>query len=499
MKNPKNTRSKRWPKLLKVAIIGLILLVTALFLYSSFERWRGRRAWLAMATDLQAQGLRVYWSEAMPTPIPEADNLALTRIMTGCFRYDKKWSNLGNWEAEAIFGDQANEAGNLAQEQYAPGKEVLFGFHITETETLDVFGSTHQARFDSLAEILAPYRSSLEELRQACTIRSDSYLPGDYSMAAASPIPHFQVTRSMTRLLSAEAILALHEGNHALAVQNCKAMCRVANLNPQVPFLTNVMIETVIIRSYVSEIFYAGISRDILDDNELRAIIAYCEQTDLVKQLGHSIEYELLTGQDSLSRFNAEPAMVMHEFGRSGEIPLFLGWDDLTFDELVAKLIWHFTPAEGWNWQMLSSYGRMMGEYYAAFDMGKGTLDLEQMAEMAEQLKQMETRNAFFDRFTLMAVPSLQKVSEVTLNAQRRIDLIAIAAKLSLAARHGQPLPENITVPATSEYAELPTDPGTGQAYMYERQEDGFTVSSPGEDNIPGTEDDLVIRWSPRK
>ncbi|MGJ8649629.1 MAG: hypothetical protein ACSHX4_04660 [Opitutaceae bacterium] len=488
-------------KLVKISIIGFLLLLAALFLFSSFENWRGSRVWGETKAGLEAKGVTTDWAELIPEPIPEEDNLALSRIMTAC--YYRKNNNIGDWEAEAIFGEEAEEAAQQTHDLYAPFKlgsrEDVFGFPLSETESLDIFGDTHLDRMEALAEIIEPYRPLLEELRLECKQRSDSYLPGDYSLSFASPIPAFKIVRRSVRLLVAEAILALHEGDAGLALENCQAMARVANLNSQSHFLVNQMIEVVVMRNYVSEIVWAGMSQDVFDIEQLEKIEALCANTDLVQRLGHTFQDEVTAGINALLRFAQSPEEVVSEFGSAEEVPLIFSEHELVFKQWMAKLLRQFVPAEGWNLQMLSRYARFMGDYLGTFDLESGTVNLEELKAMSDRRDRIEEAHAFFDNLLLMSVPSYQKVGANTVDGQRRLDLLQIAVNLCLHAKAGNPLPNSLAELEASVGLVVPTDPATQQSYTYTIEANGFTLASAGKDDRLGSPDDLVIHWEPRR
>lgn len=482
---------------LKRALYGVLIVLALLFIFSRVEKWRGSRSWEVAKAELKASGLTVEWQEAIPTPIPDEQNLAMARVLTGCYQAKGQWSELGDWQPEPIFDETASQAAKQAQKLYAPSPpsslEDTFGFPLSETESLDVFGASDTERFKELAQVIAPYRAPLKELRDECTQRPKSYLPGDYTVSFASPIPDFQIVRTATQLLTAEAILALNEGNYALALDNCGALHRIANLNPQTPFLVNIMIKAVVLRSHLAEVLQYGISEDAFNEEQLREIIDLCQQNDQVKDLGRSFEAEMLFAISTIQEFNKSPEITSKLFGNKGS-PLLLGGDQI-YDTFMHRLLWYLTPAEGWNLQMSLRHIKFVDSYCSAFDLNKGTIDLEKIDQMAAALEELTKNDAFFDSLLLMSVPAYQKIANVAVDTQRRLDLLEIAATLSLSAKQGTPLPDSIT----SEGYTFPTDPANGQAYSYQKTPNGFTIRSERKDNAETTRDDLVIYWTSKR
>jgi len=480
-------RFSRLRKFIKISSIAVCFLLSILFLLSSFERWRGRKAWTEAEARLNAAGIRTQWAEVIPSPIPDDQNLAMARILTGCVRANGKWSEIGDWESESIIGDTANTDAQKAQKLYTPNRNAkigdLFDFPISENESLD-----------ELTKLIEPYRAKLQELRDECAKRPNSYLPGDYSRAATSPIPSFQILRSLTRLLTAEAILALDAGNTALALENCLTISRIANLNPQVSFLINTMIETVMVGSHICEILSYGLSQDAFNEAELDAIIKWSAETDLIAKLGEAFEFELMMSTDSIKQFIAEPVETMNIFGADGT-PIFLSTDAFHLEDWVTSAVWFFTPAEGWNWQMLTRLVNYMGGFLESYDPENGTLDKAKLQANLEKYQQIEERADFFDGLLLLTMPAFEKVSETTLDAQRKVDLIGITATLALRSKQGKILPESLD---SADFEQsLAKDPESDTHYSYRTEEKGFTLSSEGADGLIGTEDDLIIAWQP--
>ncbi|CAA6692065.1 Unannotated [Lentimonas sp. CC19] len=479
-------------KCITFAIYGLLLILITLFAFSRIELWRGSRSWESTKATLEANGLTVDWAEAIPTPVPDEQNLALARVLTDCYRNTAPNTAVGDWQAEPVFNELASEAGQVAQDLYAPHQpstvEDHFGFPLSEAELLEVFGDAHSERLKELSQVIEPYRAALNELREECSIRPESYLPGDYTISSSCPIPNYKIVRPIAQLLTADAILALHEGNSALALENCHALYRIADLNPQTPFMINVMIKNVVLRSFIAEVLWYGISQDAFDEDQLRAIIDLCQQNDQIQALGRTFDMEMLFSISSVQDFNNSPEITSANFGSSGT-PLFLN-GKLVCKTFMHRALWYLTPAEGWNFQMSLRYIQFASKYRSAFDQNQGTIDLHKINQMAEELEALKTEGSFFDGLLLIGMPAYQTVSKVAVDAQRRIDLIEIAATLSLAAKQGTPRPETII----SGWEQLPTDPANQQPYTYKSTARGFTISS----LRAGSAEPLSLTWEPK-
>ena len=464
----------RFPKLFKLikwTAIAFLILLVLLFCFSQFENWRGRRAWAQTKAQLESKGYLTDWAKLIPQPIPDDQNLVLSRVMTACFYTERPKKEIGNWATEPVFDEQAGKVAHSIRDQYIRNlnkkKEAALGYIADRIEAL---GEADQSSsLESLAEMILPYADLLEAVREACESYPDSYLPGSYEIAYACPTPSFKLVRSITTLLYADSIIALEEGDGARIIQNCYTMQRVADLNPQAALLINVMIETVVMNTYWSEIIASGIRMDVFSESELQVIADTCEDIDLVKSVGRAFEWERLAGQNSIFQLIDNPIETMGLFG-NGKVPLIPHENDYFYvDQYLIKFIWYLTPAEGWNLQMLARQATITARYQEVFDIDVGTVDLQKMRELDTEMDRLEQADHFFDRLTLMTTPAYQKVAETTVNAQRKIDLIQIASALLIEVKSGQSLPENLNG--------QPKDPESDLPYSYDKTENGFILS----------------------
>jgi hypothetical protein len=488
-------KKPRIPKLIKRVIYALLLLILLLFSLSRIELWRGKKQWEATKAKLAANGLSIDWSNAIPTPVPDAQNLALARVLTDCYRTNERGKEHEDWQADPVFDEVVSAAANQAQQFYAPDQpsiaEDSFGFQVSETELLDVFGTSATERLDQLATVMAPYHQILAELRDACDQRPQSYFPGDYTISATAPIPSFKIVRPAVQLLTAEAILALHQGNTSLALENCQALNRIANLNPQTPFLVNTMVKAVVLQKYLSEVLWYGISHNVFNESQLRDIIELCQQNTPVTDLAKSFQFEILCNITTIEVFNNSPIELSQIIGING-YPLLLGKEQ-TFPPILHRILWHLSPAEGWNLQMANRYLDWANKYDATFDLNKGTVDLKQMTQLSAAFDRIKAKDAFFDSLLLISIPAYQQVTDVSIDTQRRLDLIEIAATLILTTKQGQTLPDSIH----SGFESFPTDPTNQQSYSYQKTDNGFIIRSTPQSETDSVRADLAIHWSP--
>jgi hypothetical protein len=488
-------KKPRIPKLIKRVIYALLLLILLLLSFSRIELWRGKKQWDATKAKLEANGLPIDWSNTIPTPVPDAQNLAMARVLTDCYLTNGQIKEPGDWQADPVFDEVVSAAAKQAQQLYAPYQSSItedsFGFLLSENELLDVFGTSETERLDQLATVIAPYHQILAELRDACDQRPQSYFPGDYTISATAPIPSFKIIRPAVQLLTAEAILALHQGNTSLALENCQALNRIANLNPQTPFLVNTMVKAVVLQKHLSEVLWYGISHNVFNESQLRDIIELCQQNIPVSDLAKSFQFEIPCNIMTTEEFNKSPIELSQIFGSNGYL-LLLGWEQ-TFPPILHRILWYLSPAEGWNLQMAKRYLDWANEYDAIFDLNKGTIDLKQMTQLNEAYDRIKAKDAFFDSLLLISIPAYRQVTDVLIDTQRRLDLIEMAATLILTTKLDQPLPDSIR----SGFDSFPTDPTNEQSYSYQKTNNGFIIRSTPQSETESIRADLAIHWSP--
>lgn len=478
-------------KYAKRAALGIVILLSLAFLFSSFERWRGRRAWDQAKAEAEAAGIDFHWENYIPVPVPEAENLVFSPLMKGCYVTDAPpatWPEtspltqdvinrslaLNAWFGHWEFGQEPPEATRwqyqVRGERYVPPASVKAKKGSLGKITVFKLPPLPRDPWSDAADLIAPVQPLLALLREECLSRPRSYFPGDYSVPFASPIPAFALIRDYARLLQADAFIALHEGDATRALGDVHAMTRLAGLGEKPDFLVNVMIRTVVMR-LANDVLAYGLTEEGFTEQELRAIIQLARETHPVRELGESVNTECAS---------LVTAMRLHIAAQGGmaitgtDSSLLLGLSPLAKPWLV-KLLWHLTPAEGWNWQMLARCARYPTMLSRAFH--GDTVDDAAFRRAEVQMDQMG--DELFDALASLAMPAYQNVLTATLSGQYELDLIAWAAAIELYRRQHSAWPASLASLDGGESVLPPRSTPTGEPYTYRRFDTGFELSAP--------------------
>ena len=79
-----NTTARR---ILHGLIFTVLTLTTLVALFYAEEDWRGARAWAAAKRELQAKGESLEWSDFIPPPVPDDQNLAMAPLFVRALAY----------------------------------------------------------------------------------------------------------------------------------------------------------------------------------------------------------------------------------------------------------------------------------------------------------------------------------------------------------------------------------------------------------------------------
>jgi len=68
------SHSKCW-RILRRCLVGLAVLLTLIATFYTEENWRGKRAWENCKRELEAKGIKMDWTNSIPAPVPDDQNV----------------------------------------------------------------------------------------------------------------------------------------------------------------------------------------------------------------------------------------------------------------------------------------------------------------------------------------------------------------------------------------------------------------------------------------
>lgn len=500
----------------KWGAVVAICLGTLLALLHFIENKRGKREWDRVKAELEAKGIPMDWRQQLPEPIPDELNFVAAPVIAH-FQYRSTSPHHVPWQAR--WGDEAHfkrllkrgEGGIYASESFIHEGETVW--HESRFETNERTRERLKSEgtpiipagvdpWEELEASITPHRQLLVEMRTAAKTRPKAYIQGNYTGTPfEAPMPSFGFVRNLTHLLFADALCALRDDDVERALENAQTIHRLGNLNPDLHFLVNSMIEVVVRKGFEIPIYQLALREGLLDDDHLNKLIAESLRRNALKKFEQSIKLEIAGGSETIVTQLKTDAFLL-----SSTV-------DPSWSERLSEFFWKtvFTSMpEGWTYIMASRCAHYMSIILDPYDEETRTLDLETIERNRQTLDEMIRSARFFNLLAAMTVPSLDKVVEASLILQSQEDMLGIACALELYRRKNDNLPERLEALVPSYLPTLHKDPASGENYRYERlNQDQYRLWAVG---IDGSDDggqteasgdvndhaDIVWPFSPR-
>jgi len=273
-------------------------------------------------------------------------------------------------------------------------------------------------------------------------------------------MPYFASVRNLTRLLFADALLALRAGDTEIALQNARSIQRVGNMNPGMCFLVNSMINVVTTKDFEIHIYALALREGQLSESQLKRLIETSLQRHALADFEWSMHHEIAGGAEVIIQEDELDIIFL-----SGVVP------ESWLDECVhngIKLFSELMP-RGWAYMMASRHVYYTSLILEPYDENRSKFDLEAVEETREAIEEMYLEADFFDLLAAMTMPAFEKVTETTLALQCQQDMLGIVCAMELYRQANGALPPSLDVLAPQYIAELRHDPVSGEVYRYER------------------------------
>lgn len=331
--------------------------------------------------------------------------------------------------------------------------------------------------WEQLVAQIEPHRQLLVELRKAAKARPESYIHGDYTRSPfEAPMPSFASVRNLTHFLFADALIALQAGDSETALANAQCIQRLGNLNPGTYFLVNAMIEVVTTKGCEIPIYAIALREGILDDSELKRLIAMSTERHALADFEWSMHHEIAGGAEMMTRgFDADMFFLSTVVGQTW-------WGQ--FSEVMWKTLFKMMP-EGWIYIMASRHVYYTSLILEPYEAKSRRLELDRTKQYRQVIDNMIREARFFNLLAAMAIPAFEKVTETTLTLQCQQDMLGIACALELYRRANSDLPTSLEELSPEFIAKLHDDPVSGEAYRYERvDEKNYRLWAVGMDGL---------------
>ena len=427
-----------WAKGLLFAVVTLISIVT---LFYSWTNWWGARKLNAALAVLREKNEPTRFEEIVPTPVPDADNVAAAPVFQEVF-VSAKDSRLGKLDVpwKKITGKP--ESGDST-------------IHFTARFLNPDFKGDDQAAGELVLKSLAPSAPLLEEVAQAVR-RPGVCWPLDYSKGFELSLPHLPAMTNTSKVLQGRAQAELAAGRPENAFQDVQTILALARAAGSAPFLITVLVESSIL-DRASQVINDGLERHAWTDAQLADLSSELSRIDLLARLSDSLRGE----RASLLQLDASRTDLLTLQGLPDTRTLRL-------QNAALRATWAIWPA-GWFNEDKVGYIGTIQRYIDA---------VKQPKELPSTLAEIEAARAGSSVWNKIRNPLSYQTMPAIMGAAKRIaatqttlrSLATACAVERYRMAHGR-LPATLEDLALAFLPSIPTDPLTGKPLCYKPSE----------------------------
>jgi hypothetical protein len=244
------------PRFWQRILFTLACVATALALFYRIEDYRGAAAWDRYRKDAEQRGVKLDFSDFVPTPVPDDENFAAIPELKA-LSSEEGPSVMDRLEKELPPNDYE---GMLTHD---PGKEAM---PIDLTPVRDLF---YKAKFltqrttDPAADILVALRRCdpiLDPLREAASRPYSQLVVEDAEKGLGSSMHKASGSLSLGRVLKLECLAALETGDRARALTDLMVQERLSQMFQPEPTLLPAMLRVILI-ARVTMVIREGINQ----------------------------------------------------------------------------------------------------------------------------------------------------------------------------------------------------------------------------------------------
>ena len=485
-------------------LIGLAVFITLIAVLLTLDGIRGKWAWENFQAELKAAGEPIHSSELPPPPVPDDQNFAMTPLLAPLLDYEyntyedaKVWrdpaakerlitltdvvflhvriplanrhklliTDLAPWQVHirgitnfALPPDRISAA-NIEIEASNPGKEIV---------TYD----TNYAAKDILIA-LEFYDQEMNELHQAAR-RPHAQFPIHYHEGFAAVLPHLRVLRNFSRVSQLKAVALLADDQAEQALAEVLLMIQMSKSIRGDALLISGLVQVAILRQF-SLVVWEGIARRQWTPEHLKTLEQGLRSVNLVIDYRHAIRGERVLATETVLKYHSNLHLLSD--GNEGWLPDLLRWGP-----------------RGLFYQNLVYLGRAYDPHLAlpVVDVEKRRFDLILDNIRATQIDEDLEHIRPYNLLARMLIPAFSKALRRYAEGQVEVDQMRLACAIELFRhQHGHP-PESLAELAPNFIPTVPSDPLTGQPYLYTHTGNDYTLYSLGAN---GTDEGGLIVW----
>jgi hypothetical protein len=300
---PTFTRLIRWfftRRTLGRLLVGLAALATLIALVCAEENWRGKRAWLNYKHQLEAQGEKLDWKDYVPTPVPDAQNFAMTPFLAPVLDFNPRprpegqslWRDTNGYNRISSLQEEIGKLEQATADHNEPRSTQrmtdLAGWAAAlagNTNNAPVTAMRSLTRAEAAAAVLRgleKYDSVVEELRGASQRPYARFnIQYEDEFAPAILLPHLACLKQATVLFQVRASAELAMGRTDQAWSDTRMGLYLADTLKDEPFLISKLVQVALDQLALKPI-WEGLAEHRWSDAQLLEIEQRLGKIDLL-------------------------------------------------------------------------------------------------------------------------------------------------------------------------------------------------------------------------
>jgi hypothetical protein len=468
-----------------------VVLATFVWLAVAFENYRGKRAWLAFAAELGAQGERLDVEALRPPPVPDEQNFAMTPLLAPLHDYQIdartrqamwrdtnaserpkhlfEWrsrarARAGGWR-EGEFLDLIEWQQDLRQQtnSHDPEIKALLSTPVgpPEADLLFLLGLNEAELGEVRAALQRPHANFKIHMEEGFNVL----------------LPELSVMKSFAGAFQLKAVAELAAGRTAAAFADTRAAFAISDALRTEPLLIAGLVRIASLEIGLQPL-WEGLARHQWTADQAAQFQAQLGRINLVDEMQRDLRGErifCITTLDLMRRDRKE-ALGSEEGGWSVDLLRYM--------------------PSGWFYRNEVTIGRLFQAGLGAFDPVRRTVDLALADRTAGDAEQQLRQKHPYTIFASMLVPAINKSVAKTGRTQASVNLAATACALERFREHAGRYPENLDALVPRFMERLPVDPVNGEPLRYRLLDDGrFVLYSVGLNR----KDDGGTAWRDKK
>jgi hypothetical protein len=467
---------KKWLKRIAFVLAALVTLGALLF---AEENYRGKRAWEACKTELEAKGERLDWSAFAPTPAPDEQNFTRTPLLAawlaaaGATNTGENGSSTvtngrpqtwWNWAANVPGGDwRAGTVADLGEWQQK--LRSTDDTKPTDPDWLALRARPPGTPVEDLQFLLRQHQAELDELRAAARRPYASFTRSPANVA--DWLPRYALLKSLVFPFRASACAELEAGHPDAALADVFTLFALGDTASSEPLLIGGLVRIAIGELGIQPVWY-GLARHRWQDAQLAQLEARLAKLNIVADLQRCWRGERAFALAALGE-GGQPSESDQAVKAAGTNGTAASAPDRTMRSLPGAF----------RYQNLASLARTAQVLIDKFNPAGPSVRLS--TNLEQEVRASLGKRTLYNSLARMLLPALSKSLEKTAYEQATVSLARVACALERHRLATGNYPEKLDALTPRFIDRLPPDPVNGEPLKYRRDApDRFVLYSIG-------------------